>query len=304
MTILFALILLVVLFVCSASIVILFIGPVMLLQPHRRTVDYYQKFTSVLHPRDLGIPYEELTLKTAEGINLSCWLIKALHNAKGTIIYLHGVSECKIVGLPLAKELHDNGYNVFLYDSRRHGDSDGKYCTYGFYEKHDTTTIIDYLIARPDITLRSIGLLGTSMGAAVAFQVAAIDPRVRAVVAESGFATLRSILDDYQRRMIKLPWHYLRNIVIKRSEYIAHFKANSVSPLDAVRDIHVPLFILHGTADNLIAYKYSQLLFDNANPPKELWLIQGAKHDDMTAVGGREYTRRLLEFFNRSLHNL
>jgi alpha-beta hydrolase superfamily lysophospholipase len=304
MTILFAFIILVFLFVCSASIVILFIGPVMLLQPHRRTVDYYRRFTSILHPRDLGLPFEELALKTAEGIHLSCWLIKAPHNPRGTVIYLHGVSECKIVGLPLARELYDSGYNVFLYDSRRHGDSDGKYCTYGFYEKHDTTTIINYLVARPDLTLRNIGLLGTSMGAAVALQVAAIDQRVRAVVAESGFATLRSIFDDYQRRMIKLPWHYLRNIVIKRSEYMAHFKANSVSPLDAVRNINVPLFILHGTVDNLIAHKYSQMIFDNAHPPKELWLIQGAKHNDMTAVGGKEYTRRILGFFDESLHTV
>jgi len=301
MTLLLAVILFLLLFLVFVSLIILFIGPIMLLQPHRRTIDYYRKYTSVLHPSDLHLPYEELILKTAEGIHLSCWLIKGPENARGTIIYLHGVSECKIVGLPLANEFHKQGYNVFLYDSRRHGNSGGRFCTYGFYEKHDTSTVINYLQARKDIHVGRVGLFGSSMGAAVAIQVAAIDKRVVAVVAESGFATLRSIFDDYQKRMIKLPWHYLRNIVIKRSEHIAHFKASSVSPLEAVKEVDVPLFIIHGTADNLIKYTYSEMLYKNTGHPKELWLIKGAKHNDIAEVGGEEYSRRILEFFKRNL---
>jgi hypothetical protein len=301
MSILIASILFVVLFMVFVSLIIFVIGPVMLLQPHRRTIDYYRKYTSTLHPSDLQLPNENLTLKTAEGIDLSCWLIKANGRAKGTIIYLHGVSESKIVGLPIAKEFHSRGYNVFLYDSRRHGDSGGTYCTYGFYEKHDTSTSINYLMTRSDIHLGKIGLFGTSMGAAVAVQVAALDKRISAVVAESGFATLRGIFDDYQRRMIKLPWHYLRNIVIKRSEHLAHFKAHAVSPVDSIKDVHVPVFILHGIEDNLIHYRYSEQLYRNAGELKELWLIPGARHNDMAEIGGTEYTQRITMFFERNL---
>jgi alpha-beta hydrolase superfamily lysophospholipase len=301
MSILLAGILFVVLFLIFVSLLILVIGPVMLLQPHRRTIEYYKRYTSILHPSDLQLPYEEITLKTAEGIDLHCWLIKAQGQPRGTIIYLHGVSECKIVGLPIAKRLRDHGFNVFLYDSRRHGDSGGNYCTYGFYEKHDTATVINYLQARPDVHLGRIGLFGTSMGAAVAIQVAACDTRVAAIVAESGFATLRSIFDDYQRRVIKLPWHYLRNIVIKRSEHLAHFKANAVSPVDSVKDVHVPLFILHGTADTLIRSTYSEIVYASAHEPKELWLIDGAKNNDMAEIGGDEYRRRIIGFFETHL---
>jgi uncharacterized protein len=301
MSVLLALILFVLLFMGGISLLLFVIGPVLLLQPGRRTIEYYRKYTTVLHPSDLQLPYEELTLKTAEGIHLSCWLVKAQHNPRGTIIYMHGVSECKIVGLPITKVLHERGYNVFLYDARRHGDSGGTYCTYGFYEKHDTTTIINYLFSRSDVRVGKIGLFGTSMGAAVAIQVAALDKRIVAVVAESGFATLRTIFDDYQQRMTKLPWHYLRNIVIKRSEHLAHFKAHAVSPLDAVREIHVPIFFLHGTADNLIKYSYSEMVYENAHQPKELWLIANAHHNDMAETGGEEYTRRIAEFFDKNL---
>ncbi len=301
MSILVVLLLFVVLFMVFVSSVLLVIGPVMLLQPHRRTVEYYRKRTSVLHPSDIGLPSEDLTLRSPEGIELRCWLIKAPSTPRGTVLYLHGVSESRIAGLPMARRLYDRGFNVIIYDSRRHGESGGTFCTYGFYEKHDASTVINTILARPDVHPGAIGVFGNSMGAAVAIQLAALDHRIRAVVAESGFATLRTVFDDYQKRMIKLPWHYLRNIVIKRSEVIAHFKASAVSPLEAVKDVHVPLFILHGTADDRIKYTYSQMVFQRANEPKELWLINGASHSNMAVIGGEEYFRRIVGFFDRSL---
>jgi alpha-beta hydrolase superfamily lysophospholipase len=301
MTFLLAVLIAIVLFLIAVSLVLLVIGPGMLLHPKRRTIHYYRGRTHYLHPRDLGLPCEELVLKTIEGLNLSCWLVPAGEAPRGTIIYLHGVSECKIVGLPLAQRLNKRGYNVFLYDSRRHGDSQGKFCTYGFYEKIDTSTIISTLEQRPGFVLGKVGLFGASMGAAVAIQVAALDTRVRAVVAESGFATLRTIFDDYQKRMIKLPWHYLRNMVILRSERLAHFKASLVSPMDAVREVHVPIFILHGTLDCLIRSSYSEQLYRNTGEPKELWLIEGADHSNMAEVGGEEYYERIVRFFDDAL---
>lgn len=301
MTILLLVIVFLVLFLVFASLVVLVIGPIMLLQPHRRTIEFYRKLTPILHPADLKMACEEMTIKTAEGIPLACWLLKTPHASKGSVIILHGVSECKIVGLPLAKRLVDVGFNVFLYDSRRHGESGGHFCTYGFYEKHDVSTAITYLFNRPDIRVGRVGLLGTSMGAAVAIQVAALDSRVVAVVAESGFASLRTVYDEYQKRIIKLPWHYLRNIVIKRSEHIAHFRASLVSPVEAAKEIHIPLFLLHGTADTNIKPISSQMVFRNAQGPKELWMVPGATHSNMAEKGGDEYERRIVEFFQKHL---
>ena len=291
----------IVLFMLFLSTVLFIIGPAMLLQPHRRTIDYYRRYTSILHPSDLSLPYEEIQIKTAEGISLSCWWIPAGETARGTVIFLHGVSECKIVGLPIAKRLHDVGFNVFLHDSRRHGDSGGCVCTYGFYEKLDVSTIINYLESRKDVKLGRIGLMGSSMGAAVAIQVAALDSRIAALVAESGFASLRKVYDEYQKRMTRIPWHYLRNLVIKRSEHIAHFKASLVSPAEAVKQVHVPIFFMHGTADNKIPATATEVVFRNANEPKELWLIPGAKHNDVVEKGGEEYFSRIVGFFEKTL---
>ena len=140
-----------------------------------------------------------------------------------------------------------------------------------------------------------------SIGAAIALQGAALDRRITAVVAENSFATLRSIFDDYQKRIIKLPFHYLRNIVIKRSELMARFKANDVSPLDAVLRIHIPLLFIYGKSDRLINYKYSVMLYESSNGPKELFPIESASHNDTWRVAGRGYETRVLDFFRKHL---
>ena len=246
--------------------------------------------------------HEELSLNTSEGIPLRCWFLKAPGRPRGTVIYLHGVSECKIAGLPVAQMLLAKSFNVFSLRFPASRRERGHVSVPTASTKNTIRSrIISYLLSRSDIEIGNIGLFGNAMGAAVAIQVAANDRRVAAVVAESGFSTLRTIFDDYQKRMIRLPWHYLRNIVIKRSEYLAHFKANAVSPLAAVQGVHVPLFVLHGTADELIRPVYSEAVWAQANDPKELWLLQGARHSDMVEVGGGEYRRRVMGFLEEHL---
>jgi pimeloyl-ACP methyl ester carboxylesterase len=300
MLLVFALIGVVFLFLVSVAFVILILGPLILLQPHKRTKEWYARFTSVLQPRDVGLPQEDLWLTTPDGIKLSCWLV-AREKPRGTIIYLHGVGDCKIGGVPHAAFFFSQGYNVFLYDSRYHGESGGKYCTYGFYERHDVSTVIDYLQRREDLKPGKITLFGTSMGAAIAIQAAAIDARIVAVVAEASFTTLRSIAVDYQKRLIKLPWHFLRNVALARSQKVAGFKARYVSPLADVRKLHCPVLFVHGLKDTFIDVQYSRDLYDVAPEPKQLYLVEGATHTDVWDVGGKKYQDVLAAFFKSAL---
>ncbi len=301
MTVLLALIIALVAFLLTATIILTIVGPTLLLRPRRRTADFYRKLGLPVSPLEVQLPYEEINIINDEGMKLNSWLIKAGEDARGTVVYLHGVADCKMDGIRFARFLVDHHYNVFLYDSRRHGESDGEFCTYGFFEKHDLVTAINYLATRTDIRLGKIALFGTSMGAAVALQTAAIDSRIAAVIAENSFATLRSIFDDYQKRMIKLPFHYMRNLVIKRSELLAHFKANKVSPLESLKKVHIPILIIYGTEDHLINHKYSIRLFEAANEPKQYFAIDGAKHNDTWQIAGKLYEQRILNFLSNAL---
>lgn len=302
MSLLLALILLATLFLLSAVLVVLVVGPLLLLQPERRTKDWYRGKTDFLEPRDAGLPQEDIVLTTHDGIKLHGWLVRHKKpSAKGTIIYLHGVGDCKTAGVALSKLFYSKGFNVLLYDSRTHGESGGPFCTYGYYEKQDVATAIEFLLKRRGLKVGRIGLFGTSMGAAVAIQAAAIEPRIKAVVAEACFTDLRTISVDYQRRIIKLPWHFLRNVAMGRSQSIARFRARDVSPVQDVGRLGIPILFIHGMEDRLIRYEYSKTLYHQALEPKEIVLIPGANHTDIWEIAGTLYEQKIISFFVKNL---
>ena len=301
MTVFLAILTMLVVFLLSVTAILTMVGPTLLLRPRKRTAEFYRKLHLPVSPSEIDLQYEEINVMGIDNIKLNSWLIKSAKPARGTVIYLHGVADCKMDGIRFAKFLHDNHYNVFLIDSRRHGESEGEFCTFGYYEKFDLENAINYLQTRTDISPGKIALFGTSMGAAIALQTAAIDTRISGVIAENSFLTLRSIFDDYQKRMIKLPFHYLRNLVIKRSELLAHFKANDVSPMESLKKIQIPIMIIYGTEDHLINHQYSVRLFSLANEPKEVFPIEGAKHNDTWQIAGKTYEQKILSFLERSI---
>lgn len=291
-------------FLLTASALVFIVSPIMLLNPRRRGEQFYQYRGLPVSPSQLGLAFDDLRFTAADGESrLSAWFIPA-ESPIGTIIYLHGVADNKMSGLLLAKVFHDHRFNVLLYDSRAHGESGGRHCTYGYYEKHDVQKAVDLIRsigAEKNMVVGNIGLFGTSMGAAIALQAASIEPRIRAVVSEASFATLRQITVDYQRRLMRLPWHFLRNIAMKRSEIIGNFKHRQVSPLAAVSKVHAPIFFIHGIEDKFIKYQYTQELFISANEPKELWFVAGANHSDVHDIGKKEYEDRIVRFFTKHL---
>jgi pimeloyl-ACP methyl ester carboxylesterase len=289
------------LFLATVTLILLLIGPTLLLRPKRRTADYYRALGAPTRPEDLGLPCEPIFIGTDDGLTLSAWVVRAAPPVRGTIIYLHGVGDCKIDGLRAAELFHSQHYTTVLYDSRRHGESGGRFCTYGFYEKFDVMRVIDAVVRNDRQSGGPVGLFGTSMGAAVALQAAALDRRISAVAAENSFATLRSIFDDYQKRMIKLPFHYLRNLVIVRSEFLADFKASDVSPLEAVGKIRIPLLFTYSEHDVRIRPEYSRQLFAAASGPKAIYPVPGAAHNNTWDIGGGSYKEMVLNFFLTSL---
>jgi len=300
MNILIDLLILSVLFLIQASLVLLVTGPLLLLKPTRRTKKWYAERTNLLDPADAQLPYESITFETFDGFKLNGWLI--LHpQPKATVFYLHGVGDCKIGGLPFAQHFYNKGFNVLLFDLRAHGESEGDYCTYGFYEKYDVASAINYLETRNDHKFGKIGLFGTSMGGAIAIQAAAFDKRIGAIASEGSFTALRTIFVDYQKRIIKLPWHFLRNIALAQSQQLANFKARLVAPLEDIKRVHCPVLIAHGKNDTLIKSEYALMLYDAANEPKQLVLVENANHSDVWEVGGKEYAETLSSFFERYL---
>ncbi|MEO8075222.1 MAG: alpha/beta fold hydrolase [Acidobacteriota bacterium] len=229
----------------------------------------------LLHPgrRHVGGPRPEncqdASIDSA-GVVLRGWRCGVTGVRRGTLVYLHGIADNRTSAVGVVLRFAPRGFEVVAFDSRAHGESGGDACTYGFFEKDNLHRIIDSLQPGP------IVLLGTSLGAAVALQEAAHDPRVTAIVAVETFSDLKSVATE------RAPWFFPPSIIgqaFQLAERQGHFSVDAVSPVDAAGDITVPVLLLHGTEDVDTRPEHSQRVFAAVKGPKQLILVPGARHN-------------------------
>jgi alpha-beta hydrolase superfamily lysophospholipase len=233
-------------------------GAAALLHPHRSHAE-----------KQPSRPYESFEWPGAS-VTISGWWFHAPPGpSRGTLVYLHGVSANRDSGVGIADHFVPLGFDVVTYDSRAHGDSGGDACTYGYYEKQDLSRVLDHLKRAP------IVVMGTSMGAAVALQAAADDPRITAVVSIAAFSDLRTAAVE------RAPWVASRRNLddaFHLAEEEGHFRVDDVSPVTAAARIHVPVLLVHGDSDKETPYAHALRILAALQGPKRLLTILGGGH--------------------------
>lgn len=253
--------------------------------------------------RRSGIAFEDVTIPSFDHTRLYGWWMSAGRKA-ATVVVLHGVKKNRTDVLRAALVLRRAGLNVLVFDGRGHGDSEGRYVTYGFYERRDVESAIEWLIEEKKIDRNRVGLAGESMGAAIALQVAAHNPQIRAVWADSPFASLRRVTEEFVRRITGLPYAVLNPVLwtsIQVASYRGKFDVHSVDPLALAGKIRCPVYLVHGTADQLIATAHSENIYEALGGEKEIWFVEGARHARSIRHAKREYSERLSRFFKTRL---
>jgi uncharacterized protein len=217
---------------------------------------------------------------TGEGLTLKGWRCPAAaapsRSRSGTLVYLHGIADNRTSGAGAVERFNNLGLDVIAYDSRAHGESAGDVCTYGFFEKQDLRRVLDTVAAGPMV------LFGTSLGAAVALQEAADDPRVTAIVAAETFSDLRTVAIE------RAPFFFTSGIIrqsFQRAEQDAGFRIEAVSPMQAATKINVPVLLVHGADDVDTPADHSRRVLAALAGPKRLILVPGARHNESLRGG-------------------
>jgi pimeloyl-ACP methyl ester carboxylesterase len=223
---------------------------------------------------------------------------------KGTVVLLHGVRMDKRSLAPMGAALAADGYRAVLVDLRGHGESSGRYLTYGGVEAKDISSVLDALTKR-GLTLGCTGVYGFSYGGAVALELSARDPRVTAVVAVSSFSTLREVMNDYRRKYLPaalnmIPSSWFQSVVDEAGR-IAAFDPDRIAPLRAVGQSAAALLLIHGTADTQVPLRHSQALFGAAIGNARLLTVTGAEHAAMPGDGTGMVRRETLAWFDQWL---
>jgi fermentation-respiration switch protein FrsA (DUF1100 family) len=259
-----------------------------------------------LNAADVGRPVERVTFQASDGIQIAGWFVPGSGDG-AAIAVSHGSHANGPGTYPGVAFLNDAGYHVLVYDHRAHGQSEGRTTTLGPREVYDLRGAVAYLRSRPDADPERIGAMGCSMGAGVVIGAAAVDPAIKAIVAESVYADMGELWTRFGYVGIKgtsIHWSWggvMRGATRLWTGYpVASFKPEALISQISPR----PVLIVHGEHDNgATTVADARRLFVAAGDPKELWIVPGAGHCSAHALFPEEYEQRVLAFFDRTLRN-
>ena len=230
--------------------------------------------------------------------------------------YLNDAQSCARYCRPLLEA----GYQVMTFDFRGHGRSGPEegYQPRQWASDREQADMLgaiayaeDYLeeAGRP----RELGLFGISRGAGAAILAAVDLPSVRAIVTDGAFST-DTIIEHLMKRWATIfakvrvvaenhpPtfWRFLRWLALRNAPRNFGCRFPSVRKA-LVRLGSKPILLIHGEKDGFIPVSQSQMLYDLAGGPKELWVVRGAKHNQSVVVGPKRYAERIVGFFDKYL---
>ncbi len=202
-----------------------------------------------------------------DGTKIDLWIYKASTKTKGagTVLFLHDVGDSKVAYMRVARKLAKKGFDVVLTDLRAHGRSSGKITTFGALEKYDQKRTIDELYKEKLIS-EPLYVFGFGLGGAVAIQYAAIDPRVRGVMAMAPYCDIESIC---RKAFPILGDEDIQKVLVRAGE-TGKFDPADASALKAIATVRCPVLLVHGKFDITVPYAHSEALLAAAGGPKEL----------------------------------
>jgi fermentation-respiration switch protein FrsA (DUF1100 family) len=294
-----------------AIVVVITLGGLTLLTRSEgiRMVTCTERATSVETPADYGLPYEEVTVTTADGLELVGWYVPSQNGA--AVMAQHGFKSDRQGHLLEAELLHRNGYGVLLTTTRCHDQSEGELITWGRDEMMDLEAWYQYLLARGDVDPVRIGMIGESFGGAMSIKYAAQNQEIGAIIAHSTFASLEDSIEVGIKHFVKLPppldrlTSLLTPMIVFWAEQKVGIDVSEVETVNWIQGISPrPVLILHGGMDDYVAADSGDRLYEAAGEPKEYWFEPDATHanfDDPEVVPPAVYEARLVGFFDQYL---
>ena len=234
------------------------------------------------NPTSLGVPAQDIYFESEDGVKLHAWFIPT-PKPVATLLWFHGNAGNLSHRLDNIQRLKRLNLNIFIFDYRGYGRSEGVPNEKGIYK--DSRAAYKQVLAMDGVSVDSLFFFGRSLGGICAVETAMNHP-ARGLILESVF-TSSADMSRTVFPLIPLGWAVR-------------------SKLDAVGKVpHLKLakLFLHGTRDEIVPYDLGRKLFEKAGDPKEFYAIEGAGHNDTYILGGVGYFDALNRFITETLKN-
>jgi dipeptidyl aminopeptidase/acylaminoacyl peptidase len=250
-----------------------------------------------------GAVLQDVSVTASDGNSLRGWFARPANGNGDIVMLFHGVGDNRQGMMGFAELFLANGFAVLLPDSRAHGESGGDFPTYGIKESSDVRHWFDWLESEQHP--KCVFGMGESMGAAILLQAIEKENRFCAVVAESSFASFRQIAYVRVGQLLHTG-AWLGKVALRPAVEMAFLYGRftrgvnlaDASPERSVVGSRVPIFLIHGLADNNIPPEQSEQI--RAHNPAEivLWEVPNAGHCGAVDAAGAEFDKRVPGWFN------
>lgn len=251
---------------------VLFLEPRMTFFPIRG-----QSFT----PAQLGIPFQELSIPTADGEMLCVWSLEH-PQPRGEVVFFHGNGGNLSLWLEFLLVLHRQSLAVTALDYRGYGKSTGSPTEEGLYQ--DTSALINFFWARLHRPQNRVLYWGRSLGGIMAAYAATVRPP-DGLILEAAFPSKQSLLNHYP--LLKA---------------LAVFSRYRLPAAEFLENVACPVLIIHGNQDRIVPLAEGQKLFARLQGRKYFYEVQGADHNDLHLVDPQGYAARVGEFVEEIAH--
>lgn len=252
------------------------------------------------NPGDYGLPFEEVTVTSVDGLKLAGWYVPSQNGA--AIMTQHGYKSDRTSLLDEAAMLHGHGYGALLMSVRAHDLSQGEQISFGHHEMKDLEAWYQFLLAQDEVEPDKIGILGCSMGGSLVIQYAALNDHIKAVVAQSPFSSLDDTVSTSIRKFTELPPFPFAPMIVFWAERELGMDSSEINAKVWIKEISPrPILLMDGGLDEYVSETSGELLYAAAGEPKEFWFEPLMGHCEFDEKMPEAFEARVTAFFDKYL---
>lgn len=245
-------------------------------------------------------PFEEMHITTEDGLDLVGYYLANEQPTNRLAVLPHGYMMNHTIMAAYAKYYYEDGFNIFMGDSRGHGRSEGTYVGMGWLDCLDYLQWLDALLEQNGEDTEIV-MHGISMGGATVASISGEDlpEQVKAIISDCSFDTVYNEFGYQAQQMLGFISVPFLNIASLESRLLAGYSFRDGDVAAQVAKSETPIMIIHGDADTFNPVEMAYTLYDAAAEPKELWIVPGAEHGKAFDEQPDEYFVHVRDFYNQ-----
>ncbi len=252
-----------------------------------------------MDPYRLSPDVEAWSTRTADGLTLRGWYLST-KDRRHLIVLVHGMWSSWLEMAALGRDLHQNGFDVLLFDLRGHGQSDPSRLYLGRRERNDIRAVMQWAESSGFAGDR-IGWLGYSMGGSTLLMEAARNPRIHAAVIDSPYGDLPKLLNAQLSKHSGLPGWFNPGILLA-ARLVYGVRTDDLVPIRYARAWgHRPLLLIHGESDSIVPVDQAQELAEAVGSSCLTLTLPGVDHVQAYQSDPESYVRLVGRFFSNHL---